>query len=312
MNLSRIQLAGIALTIVWIIGFTYSTFTERQSEAKRYSEVTYKSCVETNATAAITEQKNCEKDRDETFAIFTSGSLSTPLTIASVMVPIGWFAGTLLVYLYRITIAGYRSVVDWQTLTRPKKAFVVFMITGAIISALFSILAMAVLSIDSKVPVSLGYKTNIYALYDAVVAEGTWTVVGGKSDTPLQHSKIRCYRTTKDCYEAKASVQTTHGAFLTVDILRYDVVTWTNTTIIYVDRNICYDDIYTIDLISKTVNGVTRASPDAARNKCKPSSASDGISKQYRLADGFEVHQSLRREASPWLVRVFASLLGAR
>jgi hypothetical protein len=90
----------------------------------------------------------------------------------------------------------------------------------------------------------------------------------------------------------------------------FDIVSWNNNRIVYQNPELCYTTIYTIDIISRTVTGVEKFVNNAADPTfCKPpKNNADPIT--YNLEDGFKVYRDLKKQARPWLLRVFQSMFG--
>lgn len=169
---------------------------------------------------------------------------------------------------------------------------------------------------DSKVPASLGYETSVTILDGYVTAEGTWTsdkLIDKSSQIlfPQQTSKIVCQLDKKQCVESRAMIShTANSPYLLTDLIEYEIKSWTKDSIVFVTGGICYDEIYTLDLNSKTVNGVEIFSNHAANDTfCTKPNASH-INTTFRLENGYTVYTKLKREASPWLLKVVFSLFG--
>ena len=169
---------------------------------------------------------------------------------------------------------------------------------------------------DSKVPASLGYRTSVIVLDGYVTAKGTWTndELFDKSSSilfPQQISKIVCRLEKRQCVESRAMISHTGGsASLMTDLIEYDIKSWTKDSIVFVTSGICYDEIYTLDLNSKTVNGVEKFSNHATNNKYCNQPEAGHVNTTFRLANGYAVYRKLKREASPWLLKIVFSLFG--
>ena len=94
------------------------------------------------------------------------------------------------------------------------------------------------------------------------------------------------------------------------DLIEYEITSWTKDNIVFVNRNLCFDSIFNLDLNSKTLNGVEKFANNALNNNycVKPDKNDSNVT--YKLSDGFTVHQQLRGEASPWLLKVVYSIFG--
>ncbi|MET3109475.1 hypothetical protein AAKU58_004332 [Oxalobacteraceae bacterium GrIS 1.18] len=146
---------------------------------------------------------------------------------------------------------------------------------------------------------------------DMVRASGTWTRHGATEGSamgyPLQTSTIDCYRPENRCVEARASVA---GNVLTSEVVQHEVQSWTDAAIVIKDTELCVEEVYTIDLNTKSVSGAgRRINSDTPYCKLSPASKAEG-EWTYRMENGFPVYWDIRRKARPWPLRVIQSLFG--
>jgi hypothetical protein len=155
---------------------------------------------------------------------------------------------------------------------------------------------------QSRVPVSLPPFMSVEAVGDQyALAQGTWVIEGQKQAFPLQATEIRCERPLGRCSSATAQVML--GDQMHADLGLYEIVTWEKSRIVYVDDSpLCVRYVYTIDLVSKSVNGVRTKRPQAS-----PSAGTCGsYDEELRLSlkGGFEVTNALQHDAMPWFGEV--------
>jgi len=162
------------------------------------------------------------------------------------------------------------------------------------------IVYVADLVAKSRVPVYL----NFAAFSDSpgyVLARGTWTIEGDEQAFPLQTTEIACRKDTRSCVIATAEVS--FGRILTVTAETLPITEWTKTQVVFTDDfPRCVNYVYTLDLATKTANGVRRknGTDNYAGIDC------DKLAGDLRLTlrDGFPFSTKLERDALPWFGRV--------
>ena len=224
--------------------------------------------------------------------------------------------GFIVLVVARCFVVGSKEVINISALTKFKKLFAYFCIAFSGMTVFVVSVVLMNIYVDMKVPVSLGFKSSVSVLDDYVTAEGTWTSSnlfenGSNIYLPQQTSKIVCNRDIKQCIESRAMISTSGNTpSLITEVIQYDIASWGKFAIVYFKSNLCFDEIYTIDLNSKTVNGTEKYSPNVPnKSYCKPP---DKNYKEvvYKLDDGYSVYSKLRREASPYLLKIVYSLFG--
>jgi hypothetical protein len=94
-----------------------------------------------------------------------------------VPIPFGWLAAFILIYVGRAQIVGFKTVIPWAQLSRPKKAVVMFCALSSLLFILIGTLVVLNLYVDTKVPVTLGTVTTVGKFgNDWVTAQGTCRV----------------------------------------------------------------------------------------------------------------------------------------
>lgn len=158
--------------------------------------------------------------------------------------------------------------------------------------------ALAIAVQQSRVPVSLptAGKMSSYSK-DYVKVSGTWVIEGDKQAYPLQTTEISCERELKRCTSATGNVM--GGDILNVFIDFYDIVSWEQSRVVFTDDNPnCVQYIYTIDFVSKSVNGVRQ------KRKAGPNLPEEcaGLNQELRLSlkDGYKEYKQLQEQALPW------------
>ena len=166
--------------------------------------------------------------------------------------------------------------------------------------------------VDEQVPVVLASKF-VDIQDEFVSAKGTWVREGSLGDGsraryPLNTSEIKCYKATYKCFEAKAYV----GTLLSAEFVEYKIDSWTDTTIVFKDEYEypCFTEIFTIDKITKSVNGVGRQL-DTAKDECKAFPLAENETNwSYRLSDGVDVYLQLRKKVRPFPLRLIQTFFG--
>jgi hypothetical protein len=315
-RLSKWQWFGLALTLLWIFGSLYSQYSSSYDKAKLLSDNDYQVCVEKQAEVQSLDLKICEAERTKKFEEWMNSSdvWTNAFIIAFLPLPFYWLYGYIFLVLGKSFFVGFRSVVNLETLSNTKKAFAYFCYVFFGFNILFLILVLLNIYVDYQVPVHLG-TAQVYSAQDYVTAEGTWISKKGIDEaptysSPLQTSKIVCRAYKKQCLESTASVSKGFITLLLADIIEYDIVSWTPDTLIFKQSGSCYDQIYTIDLNAKVVNGVEKFTTNSPVPKsCKPPEKyAQPVT--YILEDGDKVYNDLRIKKRPWLLKVISSLFG--
>lgn len=305
MRLNRWQRIGVVLSVVWMVSAAIYQRNADIDRAESFSKDSFQVCLDSKSLAHNKDISSCEQEREKSLAIWMTGSWGNVAFIALAPIPLSWLTGFILIYIGRAQVIGFRAVVPWGTMTLPRKSFVVGCILFGSIIALFGVLIMLNLYVDKQVPVSLGFKF-FYQSDDVVSAKGTWTREDSKdgsiSGFPLQTSEINCYRKWNQCFEARATV---NGGMAFVELVEYEIESWSDTTIVFRNDFQCFSEVFTIDLKTKSVNGIGRAI--APKNEgCRLQNSEWS----YHLIDGFKVYWEQKQKARPLLLRLIQTLLG--
>lgn len=302
---------GILLSVIWAIGAAVYTHNADVERADYFGKLGYATCTTNKQISRDADLSSCEAKRKATQTTFMEGSNKTAAFVALAPLPFAWLAVFILSYVIRVQIVGFRAVVPWSTLTRPKKMFVGFCCVSCALAVLLGVVVELNAYVDRKVPVGIAGFQDFTQLGDwFVMVTGTWTRTD-LTDTddsiasPLQTSRIECYKDANKCTEARASVS---GATLMTDLVNYDIRSWTPDAIVMVRDDLCVTEIFTIDLNTKAVTGAghTTHETDAycASNKSGKKTWS------YQLANGFKTYWGLRQKARPMPLRVIYSVFG--
>jgi len=309
MRLNRWVHIGILLSVIWAVGAAIYTHKSDVERANYWVKLSYDTCSSGKQANHDADLSSCDAERETTFKRWMEGSNAGAAFVAFAPIPFAWFAVFVLVYVVRAQIIGFRTVVPWETLTRPKKLFVAFC---CICSALFVMVGAVVatnLYVDTKVPVGMSSFQDLTKTGDGfVTVTGTWTRTGLTDDTiadPLQTSKIECDKAANRCIEALASVS---GTTLMTDVVDYDIQSWTPDAIVMRKDDLCATEVFTIDLNTKAVSGAghTTHETDAfcAMNH------SDRKNWTFQLSNGFKTYWELRQKARPMPLRVIYAFFG--
>ena len=305
------QRAGIVLSILWAIGAGIHARNSDLEGAKNFADLSYKVCTNDKLLAHDNDLSNCERERQANIAkwLKDGNSNANVAFLALVPIPFGWLAGFILLYVVRVQIAGFSSVVPWTALSRWKKLFVVFCAVASLAAVLLCVTTILNLYVDTKVPVALSpFKDVTKGGDDFVTVAGTWTRTDLTDDmiaNPLQASKIECRKQERKCVEAKAYVT---GNLMLSDLATYDIRSWTADSIVFVDEGDCSVTVYTIDLNTQTVSGAGHLTNQDTIS-CKMNFKSkDNWS--FILTNGFNVYWEQRKNARPLLLRVLQAAFG--
>jgi hypothetical protein len=310
MKLSGWRKWGIVASILWALGATIHQRNENVESANDFAKFSYKVCADNKVALSDTDLRSCTEEQEKNRKIWMVGSWGNVAIFALMPIPVAWFAVFILRYIARAQAVGFRAVVPWQTLSKPKKSFVVLSTVVTAAAALFILMVVMNMYVDTLVPVSIGYKAMVMKTGDSyVTAMGTWTragmTAGSSIGVPLQTSRINCNRQERRCTEAKASVS---GGTLTSELVQYDIESWSDTTIVFKNEDDCYAEVFTIDLGTSSVNGAGRQT-NMDNPYCKRF-ASQEATWTYHLADGFSVYWSERQRARPRPLRVMHAFFG--
>ena len=312
MRLSKAQRIGIVLSILWAVGMGIYTHDDTVDRANKSAEWAAGMCQD-GKNLNPNNPDNCDVKRAEMFKAGMEGDLGNSLVVAFGPLPFFWMVGFVLYYLWKIQVVGYRVIVQWSTLNRKKRAWVVWCFVFSFLVLLSCLISYLILIQDSRVPVSLGMGMNVFPEgSDYVYVEGTWTRPDLTNDSiafPLQKSKIVCRKETGHCDEAKAYV---FNGLLAVDTESYDIVSWTPAAIHMRNEKMCAIEEFTIDIATKTVSGYGHQI-----NKNDPScrvtwgiKSKDPEEWQYQMVDGYKVWTEQHKNARPYLLRLIQSFFG--
>jgi hypothetical protein len=310
MQLNGWQKAGIVLSILWVVGAGIHTRNDDVERTDNFVKFAYKVCEHGKMVANDADLSSCEKEKADNTKTWMKDSDKNVALAALAPIPFGWLAGFILLYAVRVQVAGFKAVVQWSALSRPKKGFAIFCVLtlGAVL--LFASMTIMNLYVETEVPVALALKSMVLKTgEDMVRVTGTWTrqgkTAGSAMGYPLQTSTIDCNRQERRCVESRASVA---GNLLMSDVVEYDMQSWTKDSIVLKNTGLCVEEVYTIDLNTETVSGAgRRINGDAEYCKMSPT---DEERWSYRLADGFPIYWDLRMKARPPALRVLQSFFG--
>ncbi len=310
MQLNLWQKIGIVLSILWVVGAGIHTRNEDVERADNFVKFAYKVCKDGKMVANDADLSSCEKEKAVNTETWMKDSDKNVAFAALAPIPFGWLAGFILLYAMRVQVAGFKAVVQWSELSRPKRGVVIFCFLASGAALLFASMTVMNLYVETEVPVALAPKSMVLKTgEDMVRATGTWTRQGNTAGSamgyPLQTSTIDCNRQERRCVESRASVA---GNVLMSEVVEYDMQSWTKDSIVLKNTDLCVEEVYTIDLNTETVSGAGRhINGDTKFCKMSPS---DEERWGYRLADGFPIYWDLRMKARPPLLRVLQSFFG--
>ena len=168
---------------------------------------------------------------------------------------------------------------------------------GAGLVGSFLLVLAAQYSISAQVPVSVGYKQQVFIdLWENgyFSASGTFTMEGERIAFPLQRSEISCRKSEEMCIVARAEIADWNGLYLNLALDRFPVEKWDRDIIIFTADALCITLVYTVSRGSQRVFA-TRSTKKPLPPGCEPVQQK---AIAMTLADGWEVEQRLRGEAS--------------
>lgn len=310
MGLSGWQRWGILLSILWAIAAGVHQRSDDVEAADNYASFARRVCAEGKVIKQIADLTSCDNAMAANRASWLTESWANVSITALAPIPVFWLLIFITRYFVRAQVSGFRAVVPWGALSGIKKCFVAFCGVTGVAGLLYGAVVVMNLYADAAVPVALGFKVMVTKVGDDYVqASGTWTRSGSPAGSsiadPLQTSKIICNRLEGRCTESRASVG---GNLLMADLIEYPIERWDNGIVVFKSDADCATELFTIDLMSETVNGAGRATnPDAAICKFRPGKEEKWT---YRLADGFPVYWAMRAQSRPLPLKLFHALFG--
>lgn len=311
MRLSKWQILGVVLSIVWAVGAWVHEHNANLDAANSFGTLTYKVCTNEKLLAHESDLSMCENRRAQSISqwLKDGNSAADELLAALVPIPLFWLAGFILLYFIRAQIVGFGAVIPWSSLSPPKKAFVVGCAFAGFAALTFAAVTVLNLYVDTRVPVSLSPFVDVVPTDgDFVMVEGTWVRTDLTDDTianPLQSSRIECRRQEGQCMEATAYVT---GSTLGADLKTFDIKSWTPNAIVFVNEEMCATEVYTIDLNTKTVSGAGQLT-NQKTNFCEMRFKGKE-NWTLLLSNGFNVYWELRKKARPLPLRLVQTFFG--
>lgn len=312
---SKWQIIGLLLTFAWVVGAIYVQFSESISAASNLAKLSYDACISNSDALANSSPEKCTSLQQEKYELFMKGAWANASIVALLPLPFFWLYGFIALTTARCFKNGSNTVLNLSSFSKPQKWFAYFCFVYAALTVLFFILVAMNKHVDSKVPTYLGFDTRIFEYDDYVSAEGTW-VNGNTLEpnatvfSPHQTSKIVCRKNKFTCVESKASIMFASSTpSLNAELIEYEIKSWTTNSIVYSEQNLCSETIFTIDLNSKTVSGVEKFANNAPnKNFCKPSTTKKNAT--YKLENGYTVYNNLRKDASPYFLKLIFAFFG--
>ena len=250
MRLSKLQVAGIVLSLLWAIGAAVHSHNADVSRATNFGDLSFRVCSHSPAAIRSGDLSKCKEERQKNFQLFMEGSTGNAAFLALAPIPFFWLAAFCLLYFVRAQVAGFRAVVPWASLSKWKRVFVGFCAASSVAALIVAAVVLMNWYTDRLVPVTIGGQAMVSSAKDGsyVQVEGTWTRTDLTGDTiasPLQTSDISCTKEDNRCTEATAEVS---GGALMVDQVDHTVVSWTPQSIVMRDELPCATTTYVIDL----------------------------------------------------------------
>lgn len=304
----------VAASVIWLVSAIVVQRNADIDSAEKLAELSFQSCETYNSIRRDGVKEPCDERRDKLRA--SMSGMKSSVIEAALPVVLYLFCGFVLFYVARALYIGLGIVINWRELSIFRRVLVSLV---AVFSALLLCLAALVglgSMVTNKVPVALGYRASVSSVAvdgsGLVTAEGTWVIKsnvrvnGNYSAFPLQTSKIECWKHKRQCVEAKAYIfPGNKNNTLVADLITYEIESWSPTAIVMYENGACARDVITIDLITKTVNGVMQPAGD---EYCKKNR--EGDAKSFRLEDGYTVWSQEREKAYPLPLRLLSAFFG--
>ena len=306
---SRWQLIGLVLTLLWIVISLFSEYNSATNSATTVSDLSYDVCVKALEESKTTDLTNCKVKRLEDYNMWMRNVWTNAFVPAFLPLPFLWLYGFILLNIYRSFTIGSKVVFNLNGFSKLKKSFYYFCYGFCLLTVFVFVVVLMSLYADSKVPFLGDSRVSVRGSGGYVTAQGTWTS-NAQSDPlsqilfPQQTSKIVCQLNKRQCVESRAMISHFGGSHLMADLIEYDIKSWTKDSIVFFTDGMCYHEIYTFDLNSKTITGAGIFDNHPTCSNFRHANVT------YRLEDGFAVYYKLKREASPWLLKVLFSVFG--
>ena len=314
MGISRWKIIAIFISIAWAFGAGNYQRNYDHDKAEKFTKWAYRICTDTKALANDPNLTSCDQEREKDKAIWMQGSWGNVAFIALAPIPLALFAAFILFYVGKVGIVGFRAVVPWSSMPLLNKGIVVVSLLTCLSTFLAGVVVVMNLYVDTIVTVSLVGEVRVSDVGDDIVyVQGTWVREGSRGQgskmaSPLQKSNIRCQRSEKRCYEARALVG---DGVLDTELWEYEIESWSSTTIMFRNDSLCAEEVFTIDRKTQSVNGVGLPI-NLEMDNCKRFQISEDRESKwsYHLADGFNVYWAERQKARPIFLRMIHTLFG--
>jgi len=310
-------LLAIIFSIIWISSTIFSEYEKRDTSASDFSESVYARCLSEGGSKEPSLADSCREKRAEDYKVMMGGVWENALFFAFFPIPFLWIYGFFLIKLFQCISVGSKVVLNFGEFSKIKRSLYYFCMGFTFLSFLFLGLVFMNIYVGFKVPAQFGFARSVTLMDGYVTAEGTWVIDNVAGDPrasilfPQQTSKIVCKLSSRDCLESRAIISHTSGSpYLLSDLIEYDIRSWDANTIVFFKEGICSEEVYTLDMNSKTINGVEKFINNASKKDFCKSPPSGHRFNTFVLENGYTVHKNLTREASPWLLKVVFSLFG--
>jgi hypothetical protein len=314
-RLSRWQIFGLCASILWIVGTLYFTYNETADTAQSLSNFAFDTCTHLQDGKQSTNTASCVQQKQEKYELFMKGAWTNASIAAFFPIPFFWMFGVIFLTVYRCFAIGYKEVLNLQKFSKIKRYFVYFSYLFTAITILFFAIYSMDKHVDGKVLTNLGFHKSVNSYDGYVEVEGTW-VSGNSLDhsskiySPQQTSKIVCHQEKMSCIESRALIKFGgSNPSLAAELMEYEVKKWTKDSIVFIEESACSTIVLTIDLNSKSLNSIEKFSANVP-NKSFCDQYKNNKESVFRLENGYTVYNDLRREASPYPLKIINALFG--
>lgn len=310
-HLTKLQWIALLASLVWVLTSVNTSYDTRNSQANNFANLKFETCTENQIQNPPLNLKLCEAEKMAEYNEWMTDVISNAVIDALLPLPFVWLYGFIALIILRSLYVGYGTVVDFKSLSKVKKTFGYFCYFMSAMLLFITLMLYLENQVNQKVPALLGEKIRVWNYENRyVTVNGTWKSDNKRGESnlifPMHTTKIRCVKETKTCEEARANLS--NNKVLMVEMKSHEIESWTNSSIVFKEKQPCVEEIFTIDLITKSVNGIEKITNAEGCGK----QSKDYEPASYRLVDGDVVYNELRKQNSPWLQRIIFSMFNSK
>ena len=238
---------------------------------------------------------------------FTENSFYIFLIVSILIAALSYLFTFIFKVILDILNIGWSKTISYKNYTIKKKSFFWFCVLSFVFFVLAGLIYLSDLQVKSRVPFYLSsyvYVNDSADKYNKNFAHaaGSWRIEGEHESfyAPYQTSEIKCYKDIGMCFEARASVWRNS---LESKLHIYKVINWSNGIINFQKDDMCYQENFTINQNTKSVNGLGKYKKI---KECNTNEKTQEI--KYQLISGWDVYWELMKKERPFLLRIIGSI----